>query len=142
MVIDPGVNTGWSIYDYLPQKLLGSGCIYLTKAPANRLTYLESEFRKILTKYQPDRVYKEKKYGFVRGRKNVRAIMIHTTYHDMIEKIVSEWGVPLIEIDTRRWAKKKVAQVTAREITGRKRISTHESETICWGRLLCMTRGL
>jgi len=142
LILDPGSITGWAVYNQIEKKLLDSGCIRLYKAPANKLTYLESELRKILTDYQPDKIYKEKKYEFVRGRKNVHAIMVHATYHDTIVKVASECKIPLVEIDTRRWAKKKVAQATAREITGRKKISSHESEVIVWGRLICMTKGL
>lgn len=142
LILDPGSITGWAIYNRVTKELLDSSCIRLSKAPANKLTYLEAELRKILADYQPDKIYKEKKYEFVRGRKNVHEVMVHATYHDTIVKVASECKIPIVEIDTRRWAKKKTAQSTAREITGRKKISTHESECICWGKLICMTRGL
>lgn len=142
LILDPGSITGWSLYNRITKELIDSGCIRLSKAPANKLTYLESELRKLITEYRPDKVYKEKKYEFVRGRKNVHAVMTHATYHDTIVKVASECNIPLVEIDTRRWSKKKVAQATAREITGKKKISTHEAETVVWGKLLCRLKGI
>lgn len=144
LIIDPGSITGWSVYNRITKELLDSGCIRLCKTPVNidKLTYLESELLGILSEYHPDKVYKEKLYEFIRGRKNLHAVMIHASYHKEIERVISEWDIPLVELDTRRWAKKRVAQVMAREITGKKRISTHEAEAVVWGRLICMTKGL
>jgi len=142
LILDPGSITGWAVYNRTTKELLNSGCIRLYKAPANKLTYLEMELSDIISEYRPDKIYKEKKYEFVRGRKNVHAVMVHATYHATIIKIASECNIPLVEIDTRRWARKKVAQARAREITGRKRISTHASEAIAWGDVICRMEGL
>ena len=142
LVLDPGSITGYAIYNRRTQELLTSGCIRLYKATENKLTYLETELKKIINDYKPNHIYKEKKYEFVRGRKNVHAVMTHATYHDTIVKIASECKIPLTEIDTRRWIKKRLAQRTALEITGRKKISTHEAEVIVWGRLICRMKGL
>ena len=141
LILDPGSITGYAIYNRTTQELLTSGCIRLSKAPANKLTYLEIELSNIIIEYRPDKIYKEKLYAFTRGRKNVYASMTHATYHNIIIKVAEGYGIPLVELNTRRWARKKTAQATAREITGRK-LNTHQSECICWGALLCRIRGL
>jgi len=142
LILDPGSITGWAVYNRNTKELLNSGCIRLYKAPANKLTYLEMELSDIISEYRPDKIYKEKLYIFTRGRKNLKAVMTHATYHNVIIKVAEGYLIPIIELNTRRWARKKVAQARAREITGKKRISTHESEAVAWGDTICRMEGI
>jgi len=141
LILDPGSITGWAVYNRTTKELLNSGCIRLSKAPANKLTYLEMELSDIISEYRPDKIYKEKLYIFTRGRKNLKSVMTHATYHNIIIKVADGFLIPVVELNTRRWARKKVAQARAREITGKK-LNTHQSEVVAWGDVICRTQGL
>jgi len=134
IVIDPGCHTGWAIFK---DRLIASGCIHLYACgKINRFLCLEARLKDFLREHNPQKAYIEQKSTFVRMRGrplNVKAIMVYGSMWDTVNKVISEWGIVCEYLDTRKLAKKKVAQKMAKKYTKKKRINTHEAECICWG---------
>lgn len=143
IILDPGSITGWAIFQN--GKYRDSGAIYTNNTKGNKCVYIRQELMKILVEYQPTRAYIEKKgeyaitvklkdkYGKYFRKNLEKQNQMYSAYWETVNAVISEWGIPCVDLDTRRLAKKKIAQLRAKEISGKTRISTHEAEAICWG---------
>lgn len=159
IVFDAASNTGYAVWEYRqdtrpsylrPKNLLyhnlliASGCIYTSNAKGNKLTYLETEVKKLLKEHQPQKAVMERLYTFPIRRRGILLSsrnQMYATYWHIVSKAISEWGIVCEEIDTRRLAKKKMARSLAKQYIPKKRYSDHEAECVVWG-LYLIERGI
>ena len=130
IVFDAGYKCGWAFFN---NGYVSSGLIDISKNLSPYI-YLEEQIKELLEKYKPKKAYIEEQSHFVRmGNRpiNVKAVQKYTTAWEITNKVIDQFGIPCESINTRRLARKKMAQIIAMQITNRKRISTHEAETVC-----------
>jgi hypothetical protein len=152
IAFDAGSCTGYAVGERAVGKvgvtIVESGCIYTNSSALkgmsvnDKVDYLKQSIRDILVQHKPRTAYMEMLYTFpiiriVRGRKVVlsKQNQRYAIYWQAVSGVLSEYGIPCEMIDTRRLAKKKLAQNYAKQKTGKSRMSTHEAEAIvflCW----------
>jgi Holliday junction resolvasome RuvABC endonuclease subunit len=138
IAIDPGISFGWAVAE--DGKLLAYGKVNTDThiVLPIRLNNLRFETLEILKKYQPDKALLEemvKTFDRKRGGRvvNRASLQMYSVAWGQINGAISERGVPCeyIKVHKKKMSK-KIAQLLACQITGKKRIDHNVAESICW----------
>jgi len=146
LVLDPSkTGTGWAYFDSsLPKHLVASGCIRPHKKDGHWMSSIEKQLKVVLAEYSPEKAWMENKYKYARkyySKKLGRWVITvggsqeYASAWNLVNKVISDHGIPCEELDTRRLVKNKMAVLCARRYTDKK-VGEDEAECICWGEFL------